>query len=291
VTNPAPVTALSVTYRSVVYAVGRTPKSCGSVRLWDTARRGLWTLGEHTIRGCEEGPSGGFGISSVATTGRRAFWLTHIGGNFTDWQLWTATPTRRTPRRLALASSETDGPPAVVLGAGTRDGVPYAVRDIVTYVAESGARLFRTALGSAVRLLTAGPGPGQARVVAALADGRVVVLSRTGQVLRTDQHEPADVSAVALALPGPIVQIDREVTVGTASVTLPAAARMIDYRQGRIVYRQGSQVRARHVTSGTDTLLQVITRKPWEPMLFSTDSWGSGWARGRVADWRSGSLG
>lgn len=290
VTEPAPVGALSVTYRSVVYAVGRTRQSCGSVRLWDTATRGLWTFGERTILGCEEGPSGGFGISTVATTGRRAFWLTHIGGNFTDWQLWTATPTRRAPVRLAFASSESDGAPAVVLGAGTREGVPYAVRDTVTYVAETGARLFRTALGSPVRLLTAGIGPGQARVLATLADGRVVVLSRTGQVLRTDEHEPGEVSAVALALPGPVVQVAREVTVGTASVTLPAGARMLDYRQGRIVYRQGSQVRARHVASGTDTLLQVIALKPWEPMLFSTDSWGSGWARDGVVSWRSGPL-
>ncbi len=109
VTEPAPVGALSVTCRSVVYAVGRTRQNCGSVRLWDTATRGLWTFGERTILGCEEGPSGGFGISTVATTGRRAFWLTHIGGNFTDWQLWTATPTRRAPLRLAFASSESDG--------------------------------------------------------------------------------------------------------------------------------------------------------------------------------------
>jgi hypothetical protein len=290
VTNDAPVSALSVTYRSVVYAVGRTPRNCGSVRLWDTATKGLWTFGERTILGCEEGPSGGFGISSVATSGRRAFWLTHIGGNFTDWQVWTATPTQRTPRRLAFASSETDGPPAVVLGTGTRDGVPYAVGATVTYVGENGARLFRTSLGSPVRLLAAGTGPGQARATAALADGRVVLLSRTGLVLRTEQHEPGEVRAVALALPGLVVQAGREVTIGSASVTLPAGAEMLDYRQGTIVYRQGTQVRARRVASGADTLLQVIARKPWEPMLFSTDSWGSGWARDRVVSWRSGPL-
>ena len=290
VTNAAPVSALSVTYRSVVYAVGRTPQSCGSVRLWDTATRALWTFGQRTILGCEEGPSGGFGISSVATTGRRAFWLTQIGGNFTDWQLWTATPTRQGARRLAFASSETDGPPAVVLGAGTREGVPYAVRDSVTYVGETGVRLFRTSLGSPVRLLTAGVGPGQARVLATLADGRTVVLSRTGQVLRTDEHEPGEVSAVALALPGPIVQIGREVTVGATSVTLPASARMLDFRQGRIVYRRGTQVRARHVTSGVDTLLQVIAVLPFQPLHFSTDSWGSAWAKSVTVSWRSGPL-
>ena len=214
VVNAAPVTALSVTGRSVVYAVGRTSANCGSVRLWDTATRGLWTYGERTIRGCEEGPSGGFGISAVSTSWHRAFWLTHIGGNVTDWQLWTATPTRRSPRRLAFASSESGGPAAILLGAGTRDGVPYAVGDTVTYVSEGGARLFRKDLGSPVRLLTSGIGPGAARVLASLADGREVLLSSTGQVIRTVEHEPGDVVAIALALPGPLVQIGREVTVG-----------------------------------------------------------------------------
>ena len=134
VQNAAPVTALSVTGRSVGYAIGQTKTSCGAVRLWDTGSRGLWTFGNRTIVGCDENPSGGFGISSVAATGHRVLWLTHIGGNTTDFQLWTATPTRPAPRRLAFASSDTDGPAAIVLGSGTAEGVPYAVGETVTYV-------------------------------------------------------------------------------------------------------------------------------------------------------------
>ena len=65
---------------------------------------------------------------------------------------------------------------------------------------------------------------------------------------------------------------------------------MLDHRQGRIVYRTGSQVRARRVATGDDTLLQVIQVEPWQPMLFATDSWGSGWARARSVSWRSGPL-
>ena len=295
VTNAAPVTALSVTDRSVVWGVGATGASCGSVRLWDTGTRGLWTLGERTIVGCTEGPSGGFGISSVSTSGRRAFWLTHIGGNTTDWQLWTATPTRRSPRRLAFGSSDTDGPAAIVLGAGTREGVPYAVGGTVTYVSDSGARLFRTTLDSPVRLLTAGTGPGTARVVASLADGRVVLLSRTGSVLRTDDYEPGTVRAIALALAGTLVQVGSTVSVGPstggARIALPPAALMLDQRQRAIVYRVGAQVRSRHIATGADTLLQVTPIHPWQPMLFSTDSWGSAWAKGRAVSWRSGPLG
>ncbi len=290
VSNLAPVTALSVTHRSVVWAVGGSKRDCGHVRLWDTATRGLWTLGSRTIRGCEEGPSGGFGIAQVATSGRRVLWVTNIGGNFTDYQLWTATPTQPVPRRLAFETAESGGPTPIVLGAGTREGVPYAVGPAVTYLGEAGARQFRVTLGAPVRLLTSGTGPGAARVVAALSDGRLVLLSRTGAVLETDEYEPRAVRAIALGLLGPLVQVGNVVHVGADDVTLPAGALMLDYRQRAIVYRQGTQVRSRHVVTGADRLLRVIPVRPSQPMLFSTDSWGSAWATGSSVSWRSGPL-
>ena len=212
-TNAAPVSALAVTSHSVVFAVGRTKRDCGSVRLWDTVSRGLWTFGTRTILACEQGPSGGFGIAQVGTSGRRVFWVTNIGGNITDYQLWTATPTRPGPRRLAFESGDTDGPTPIVLGAGTPEGVPYAVGPGVTYVTDAGARRFRVSLGSPVRLLTSGTLPGTARVLAALADGRVLLLSRAGAVLRTDQYDPGSVRAIALALDGPLVQVGNVVHI------------------------------------------------------------------------------
>jgi hypothetical protein len=290
VSNAAAVSSLSVTHRSVVWAVGRSPRDCGHVRLWDTAAGGLWTFGSRTIRGCEEGPSGGFGIAQVSTSGRRAFWVTNIGGNITDYQLWSATPTRPGPRRLAFESAETGGPPPIVLGAGTREGVPYAVRRTVTFVSDSGARLFRTTLDAPVRLLTSGPGPGPARVLAALANGRVVLLSRTGAVLSEDEYEPGSVRAIALGLGGPLVQTGADVHVDGTEVALPARALMLDYRQRAVVYRQGTQVRTRHISTGADRLLRTIPVKPWQPLLFSTDSWGAAWATGATVSWRSGPL-
>jgi hypothetical protein len=288
--NTADVTALSVTHRSVVWAIGASQRDCGRVRLWDTASRGLWTFGEKTIRGCEEGPSGGFGIDQVATTGRRAFWVTHIGGNFTDYQLWTATPSRSGPRRLAFASAESGGPPAIVLGVGTQEGVPYAVGSTVTYVGADGGRLFRVTLGSPVRLLAAGPSFGTARVIASLANGDVVVLSRTGEELRTDSHEPGTVQAVELAYGGPVVQVGSTVTIGSTTsgtkVTLPAGALMLDYRQRAVYYRQGTAVRARAVGNGSDVALLQLPVKKWQPMLFSVD-WGTGWAEGKTVSWRT----
>lgn len=297
VVNAAPVTALSVTGRSVAYAIGRTKANCGTVRLWDTATRGLWTFGSKTIIGCEEGFSGGFGISQVATSRRRVFWVTNVGGNITDYQLWTATPTRPTPRRLAFASSESGYPPAVVLGSGTREGVPYAVGDTVTYVSDSGVRLFRVRLGSPVRLLTAGfafGGPDTTSVMAALANGDVVQISRSGANRSTDAYT-LPVRAIHLATVGTVVQLAGQVRLTTASVVtripLPAGALMLDYRQRGIVYRQGTQVRLRKVATGSDTLLQVIPVKPWQPILFSTDSGGVAWAKGATVSWRSGPLG
>jgi len=293
-TAPAPVAALSVTNRVVVYSVGRTRTNCGSVVLWDTPRLGHWTFGSRTILGCEEEPSGGFGIPSVAVTGDRAFWLTRIGGNITDWQLWSATPTRRVARRVAFASADTDGPPAIVLGQGTTDGVPYAVGPTLTFVSPAGSRLFRTAVDAPVRLVTSGVGAGTARVVAALDDGRVVLLSRVGVVLRTDDYGPAQVRAIALGLVGPLVQVGSTVHIGSpagTTVSLPPGALMLDYRQGSVVYRKGTQVRARKVSTGKDTLLRVIGVKAWQTMPFSTDPGGSGWADVRRVSWRSGPLG
>ena len=291
--NAAPVSSLSVTHRSVVFAVGRSSRDCGHVRLWDTATRGLWSFGERTIRGCKEDPSGGFGIGQVATSGRRAFWVTHIGGNFTDYQLWTATPTRRSPRRIGFETVASGDPSPIVLGSGTREGVPYAIGDTVTYLSDAGARQFRTGLDAPVRLLTAGPGAGTARVLASLADGRVVLLSRTGAVLRTDRYE-GTVRAIALGGAGPVVQAGATVTIGQSAggtrITLPAGALMLDYRQRAIVYRRGTQVRLRHVSTGADTLLQTFPVKPYQPTLFSTDSWGAAWAKGASVHWRSGPL-
>lgn len=294
VVNSAPITALSITGRTVAYAVGQTKANCGTVRLWDTATRGLWTFGAGTIIGCEQGFSGGFGIAQVAASERRIFWVTNVGGNITDYQLWTATATRPTSRRIAHGSSGSDSPPAIVLGRGTRDGVPYAVERALTFVAPSGRRLFRTALGSPVRLLTSGTGVGSARVLAALADGQVVLFSKTGVALRTDDYGVGEVRAIALGLVGPLVQVGTTVNVGPfaggTKVTLPPGALMLDYRQGWIVYRKGMQARARQIATGDDVLLTAISLKPWQPLLLSTDGSGSAWARRAAVSWRSGPL-
>lgn len=282
-TAAAPVTAVALTGGSLAYAVGRTQRSCGIVVLWDTRARRTWSFGHRTVLGCEEAPSGGFGITSVSVAGRRAFWLTHIGGNSTDWRLWTATPTRPAARSLAAASADTDGPAPIVLGAGTQSGVPYALGDTVTLVAATGARLFRTTLGSRVRLLTSGRGSGDTtRVLAALDDGRVVLLSAEGDVLRTDHHAPGTVTAIAFGARGTLVQSGTEISGDADRVELPAGATMLDHAERTVFYRRGVELRTRSLATGSDRLLRTFAVRRWQPILFAADAGVAAWATGRT---------
>lgn len=290
ISNASAVTALSVTRSSVVWAVGRSKRDCGHVRLWDTATKGLWTFGHGTLRGCEEGPSGGAGFSQVATSGRRVFWITHIGGNITDHRLWTATPTRTSPRLVASVEAASDESAPLVLGVGTPDGVPYALGGTVTYVSDTGARLFRVTLEAPVRRLAAGMTHGSARVIAALANGKVVVLSRSGIVMDTYEYDAGAVRAVALAYGGPVVQVASTVNVGWSGtgiqIVLPAGALMLDYRERTVFYRLGAELRSRGVGNDLDRPLHRFPIRSWQPMLFSIDL-GEGWAVGAMLNWRT----
>ena len=295
VANPASVSALAVSGRTVAWAVSESDGRCAYVRRWNTATRGVRTFGIRRNVSCAEELSTGRGISQVSTSGNRVFWTTYAGGNFRETGLWTASPTRATSRRLLFVTRNVDADPdPILLGAGTRDGVPYALDAMVTYVADNGARLFHVTLPARVRLLTSGLGPGSARVLAALDNGSVVLLSKSGVVLRTDEHEPGEVRSIALGGAGPLVQVGSVVNVGQlgggGTVTLPPGASLLDYRQGRIVYRKGAQVRARSIATGGDTLLHVIPVRSWQPMPFATDAWGSAWATGQRVSWRSGPL-
>ena len=78
--------------------------------------------------------------------------------------------------------------------------------------------------------------------------------------------------------------------VGATTVTLPPGAPLLDYRQGRLVYAKGSQVRSRRVATSADTLLQTTPVPAGRQPLFSTDAWGSAWAKGTAVSWRGGPL-
>jgi hypothetical protein len=294
VIRPGRIAALSVTGSSVVYAVGETSTQCAYVELWDTATKGLWRFGRPTRLPCKEGPSTGSGVWEVAATTRRAAWITYVGGNIRDWQLWTATPTRKTPRQLRFVSRDVDAPAPIVVGPGTAEGVPYAVERDVVFLAPSGAPFFKARVGSPVRLLAGGHGPGGSRIAAALADGSVVLIGPDSGVVRAQTYPPGTVNAALLATIGPVVQVGRTVHVGRAVVELPPGAEVLDYREGRLVYALRNQVRQRRVRqsppgSGPDALLVRVALRRGETPLFSVDR-GAAWASGRAVNWRTGPL-
>ena len=91
-------------------ARGRDRRRLRLRELWNTATRGLWRFGEQTTRVCTEGPSTGSGISPVATSGQRVFWVTLRRRELPRRStLWTATRRRGAdaapPRRRTATST------------------------------------------------------------------------------------------------------------------------------------------------------------------------------------------
>ena len=277
VTNAAPVTALSVTHRSVVYAVGRTKTACGQVRLWDTGTRTSGRSASGRSSAARRDPSGGFGIAQVATLGTAGLLgdehrRQHHGLPALDRDAdaaGAAPPRLRVERdgRAARDRARRGHRRGRALRGGRHDhvcerrGRPPVPDD-------------RGEPGAAPHL-----GQGSRRCARARRarrrQGRRTV-EAPARVLRTDEYAPSSVRAIAFALVGPLVQVGTTVNVGPfasgTKVTLPdgrAAARL---PAGPIVYRHGMQVRARAVATGDDALLRVMPLKPWQPMLFSTDS-------------------
>jgi hypothetical protein len=283
-----PVTNVAVTGRAVAFSVGRTPDEC-RVRLWITWSKALYTF-ETGGATCREETSTGSGIADVSVAVSRVAWLFYAGGNTREWTLLTATPTTKTPKHLRFASRPVEDPAPIVLGPGTPEGIPYAVDDEVTFLGDNGAAIFKATLPQPVRMLAAGPGAGARRVVALLANGSVVTLGRSGAVVDMYAYPAKAVKAVQLAGVGAVIQagssVDIRAGATTKSVVLPAGSTMLDYRQGRIYYAKGKQVRARRVPTGEDELLLVVPKKPREAPLFSID-WGAAWATGATLDWRT----
>jgi len=284
-TRSGPVTSIGLTHASVAFGVGRTKTDCDHVELWNTDSHGTWRFG--STRPCGDLPLFS-GIGQVGVATNRVVWISFAGGNNTDWQLWTATATRKTPRRLAFVERDTMEAPAMVVGPGTSNAVPYAVGPQVTWLGENGAAVFRWTAPSEVRAVTSGEGPGGWSVAALLADGDVAVLDRTGHVAQTYAFPAGAVRWIGLAprgllvqLPGAKVQILHGAS--TASVQLKPNAIVLDFAEGRILYRVAQSFWLRHVGSGTDTLLLQGSRR--QPITATLDTHGLAWSQGQSVNW------
>ena len=285
--RPARITQIGLTHATVVFSVAGTKADCDHVEMWNTDTKGTWRFGKASPIPCNEGASTGQGIWSVAATSRRALWLSYIGGNLRDWQLYTATPTKKTPRRLRFVERDVDAAPPIVIGPGSEAYVPYAVDAQVTLLRDNGSAAFTWTAPANVRALTTGAGPGGARVAALLETGEIVTLSDTGAVLATLPYAPGAVRAIALAPSGVLAQLQGavEITKGPSkkTVTLPAGASLLDYAEGRILYRLGVGIHALRVSDAQDTLLLQGTKKT--PVLAAYDTRGLAWAAGTRVDW------
>jgi hypothetical protein len=284
-TRGGPITALSLTHASIAFAVGRTKTDCDHVELWNPDTHGTWRFGRK--RPCGDLPLL-FGIGPIGVASNRVVWVSFAGGNLTDWQLWTATTTSKTPRRLAFVERDTTDAPAMVVGDGTPESVPYAVRTEITLLGENGAVVFRTHSSSEVRRITSGIGPYGWRVAALLATGEVSVLDGGGSFVRTYTFPAGAVRWIGLAPAGLVVQVQGarvEIHRGasTRTVQLKPNAIVLDYAEGRILYRVAQTFWLRHVATGVDTqLLQGSRRQPITPAL---DTHGLAWSQGATVNW------
>ena len=284
-THGGVITALGLTHASVTYAVGRTASDCDHVELWNTDTKATWRFGRP--RPCRDLPVFS-GIGPVAVATNRVVWVSFAGGNLTDWQLWTATPTRKTPRRLVFVERDTTAPPAIVLGQGTPAGVPYAVGADVTFLGENGAPLFKWTAPSEVRAITSGAGPFGWTVAALLDTGEVVILDAQGSVARTYDFDPGEVRWLALAPAGLLVQVvgaTVEIHRGDAmrTVELRPNGIALDYADGSLLYRVGQTFWLRGVGQGNETLLLQASRK--RPIEAALDAHGLAWTQGTQVNW------
>ena len=281
----APITAIALTHASIAFAVGTTRTDCEHVELWNPDTFGTYRFGRR--HPCGDLPLL-HGIGPIGVGSRRVVWVSFAGGNLTDWQLWTATTTRKTPRRLAFVERDTMDAPAMVVGDGSFDAIPYAVETEITLLGDSGRVIFRTHAPSEVRRITSGAGPDGWRVAAVLDSGEVTVLDGGGSVVKTYAYPTGAVRWIGLAPAGVVVQLPGatvEILRGAATrnVQLRANAIVLDYAEGRILYRVGQTFWLRHVATGVDTLLlQGSRRDPIAPVL---DTHGLAWARGATVNW------
>jgi hypothetical protein len=289
---PGRVLAVGLTGRHVAFGVGTTRGQCPHVELWLTEERTTLFF-RSTLRGCKDGPSTGFGLPTVAVARERVLWLTYIGGNLRDWQLWTGTPTRRTPRLVRFVERDVDAPAPIVLGPGTREGIPYAVDGDVVYLGDDGRALFRWTSPLPVRALAAGAGPGRWREAALQHDGTVVVLDRAGRPVHEVGFERGLVRAIRLASEGLLAQTSRTVIVSRpagerATVRLPAGAVMVDAAQGRILWTRAGDLGSTSIRTGAST--RLVDGVQASPVLGQLEAPGLAWAQGRVVSWRAGAL-
>jgi hypothetical protein len=285
-----PVRDLALAGSSVAYVAdaGPTRLRCARIGLWYPVSGQRYSF--DAKEQCLELASTGQGVWDVAVAKTRVLWISYAGGNIREWTLWTATTTRRTPRRLRFVARDVDAPAPVVLGPGTAEGVPYAVDRQIVYLGDDGKAIFRTTVDSPVRLLVADArGRSGVVVLAALANGRVVGLDRSGLEVLHHDYPAGAVTAIGLdSLHGAAIQTVDRVTFPGPSVRLPRGATMVDVAQDRVLWTRAGDLGATTIATGRSVRLVDGTNA--SPVSGQIDGRGLAWARGTVVRWRGGRL-
>jgi hypothetical protein len=285
-----PVRLVALNHASLAFMVARTAADCDHVELWNTNTRGTWRFGKR--RPCENLGSTGTGISAVGVSGNRALWIRYTGGNLRDWQLLTATTTRKTPKQLRFVEQDVDLPSPFAIGDSTAGlGIPYASGKEVVLLGANGVAVFRYVDSSRIVRVTAGRGPGGAVVAALRETGDVVLLKANGAVAKIYPYAAGAVKAMALAPGGFVAQLAGAVQVrspaGMKVVSLPPGAVMSDVAEGRILYSLGSEIHSFRIANASDTVL--LRSAPGSAALFATqDTYGLGWAQGPKVNFACG---
>jgi hypothetical protein len=278
-----PVGPIALNHASLAFVVGRSKADCDHVELWNTDTKGTWRFGRPGP--CTNLGSTGAAVTAVAVSQNRVVWIRYNGGNLRDWQLMTATTTRKTPRQLRFVEQDVDLPSPFAVGDATHGmGIPYAAGRDVVLLGANGAATFVHTAPSRVLAVTGGRGPEGAVVAALLETGEIELLRNDGSVARTVAFPAGDVRAIALAPAGLVVQLPGGIEIRkgnrTTSVTMPAGAVMTDYAEGRILYSaRNGDVRARKVAGGQDTLL-LKGGSGARALTATLDTHGLAWARG-----------
>lgn len=182
-----------------------------------TCRTSIWHAGRTTRFGstpCTERTSTGSGLAGLALAGNRALWVTYGGGNIREFTVWTATSTRPRPRRLGFASGDVDAAPAVTVGDGDQNLLPYAVKRTVVVLGANGARRFTWTAPAQVTAVDAFAG----EVAVATTGGLVTVLDGNGVVLRVESFG-SDVYGLQISGNSLVAQVGRSLEVRSGSST------------------------------------------------------------------------
>ena len=242
------VTALAADGDDVAFSASRTRVDCDRVFIWQRLSGQMFQLGKR--QRCALGIAT---VTSVAVSSGRALWLTSSGGKAVavDWQLWTATATRKTPHLLQLVTRQPTDPPPIVVGAAGGGLLPYAVDTTVTTLRANGSIAFSWTASTPVVALAAAVG----RVAVAEAQ-RVTVLDPHGKILSVDLYA-SDVSAVGLVARGLVVQrglvIDLRRGTDAHEFAITADSHLADAEGKAVAWLDGKLVHVLHLPDGVQT--------------------------------------